>query len=146
MKKNQQGFTLIELMIVIAIIGILAAVALPAYQNYTARAAFTEVVAAAGTAKTAIDVCVQTGTPANCSTLTVAAGWTAAPLVTSITLAAVGSTPITGYTITTVPTDASVTGGKAGIVTANTHVLTGTVTSGTVTWVQGGNCQTAGLC
>lgn len=59
MKKVQSGFTLIELLIVIAIIGILAAVALPAYQDYTKKAQFTQLVTAAGAAKSAVEVCAQ---------------------------------------------------------------------------------------
>src|SRR5881392_2568311 len=54
MKRIQQGFTLIELMIVVAIVGILAAIALPAYQDYTIRARVSEAAAAAGACKTAV--------------------------------------------------------------------------------------------
>ena len=76
MKRTmQKGFTLIELMIVVAIIGILAAVALPAYQDYTVRARVTEGLALAAGAKTAVAENAANGLP-------FASGWTA-PNVTS---------------------------------------------------------------
>ena len=60
MKRSmQKGFTLIELMIVVAIIGILAAVALPAYQDYTKKAKYAEVISVTSGYKTAVAVCAQ---------------------------------------------------------------------------------------
>jgi type IV pilus assembly protein PilA len=61
-RKVQQGFTLIELMIVVAIIGILAAVAIPAYQDYTVKAKVSEAASLASTAKSAIAVAFNDGT------------------------------------------------------------------------------------
>ncbi len=138
-KNNQKGFTLIELMIVVAIIGILAAIALPAYQSYSARASFSEVISAASPAKTAVEVCVQTGSPADCSNLTVQSGWTASSLVNTI---AFGGSEADGYTITVTPA----AGVVSGVTASETDVLTGTVASGAVTWAQSGGCQAAGLC
>ena len=67
-RRVQKGFTLIELMIVVAIIGILAAIALPAYQDYTARAKFAEVFSVAAAYKTPIALCNQvTGTLTGCN-------------------------------------------------------------------------------
>ena len=138
--KKSQGFTLIELMIVVAIIGILAAVALPAYQSYTTKAKYTEVVLAASSYKTAIEVCAQVE-----GTLAIAtcghekggipAAATASGIVTSVTITA-GTDDATNAVITVVPVE----GG--GILAADTYVLTGTLANGKVTWAD--NCTT--LC
>jgi type IV pilus assembly protein PilA len=68
MKKAQQGFTLIELMIVVAIIGILAAIAIPQYQNYIARSQFSESHALLGGARTAVQERVDQGASFGAST------------------------------------------------------------------------------
>jgi type IV pilus assembly protein PilA len=66
-KHVQQGFTLIELMIVVAIIGILAAVAIPAYQDYTVRSKASELIIAASSCRTAVTEAVQTAVAADIS-------------------------------------------------------------------------------
>lgn len=97
MKRAQQGFTLIELMIVVAIIGILAALAVPAYQDYTIRSRVGEASSMSGAARTAIDVYYsENGTladiPANQASLGLsAAGSYQAEYVSAVTVGTDGS-------------------------------------------------------
>ena len=137
--KNQQikqhGFTLIELMIVIAIIGILAAVALPAYQNYTTKAKFSEVVAAGVSARQAMDICYQTtGALSSCTNAT----------EIGVNLSTLNG----GLYVNSVAIASSqiVTTGTADVASKN-YVLTATAAGGTLTWANtGSSCIAAGLC
>jgi type IV pilus assembly protein PilA len=122
MKSIQKGFTLIELMIVVAIIGILAAIALPAYQDYTIRSKVSELILAASAARTAITEKYQ-------------ADQDAANMGVGTTIEAFGK--ITGATVANNGV-VTITGGAAStsVGTAVTVTLTPTVntTAGTLTW------------
>ena len=97
MQMAQKGFTLIELMIVVAIIGILAAVALPAYQDYTVRAKVSEIVLAASACRTGITETVQTSGQIDVSAkLPAACDVATTKYVTASTLGTAGSATLSG--------------------------------------------------
>ena len=135
---NRKGFTLVELMIVVAIIGILAAIALPAYQNYTQKAKFTEVTNATAAAKTAVEICAQTvdATLAECDGADsgVPADVTAAGDV-------VGVKTENGIITATASPNSDIEDDAGN---AATYKLTPTVANGRVTWAS--ECTPATLC
>lgn len=139
MKNVQKGFTLIELMIVVAIIGILAAVAIPAYGNYTKKAKFVEVTQATQAVKTAVELCAS-----ELGTLTGCVG--GANGITDVTTTAVGVGPKIVDTVTTTGAGVITAVPKVanGFTAADTYILTPTYTAnGGVTWVVSGGCSTA---
>ncbi|XQF92592.1 pilin [Pseudoalteromonas espejiana] len=149
MTQKQQGFTLIELMIVVAIIGILAAVALPAYQDYTARAKGSELMLAASTARTCASEKAQVGqSPADCDS-----GFSATKYVSGLTVSAAGAIQATGQgdmaglTITLTPQSAANTAAVATDFTTGftvyEWVCTGTATGNAkASWLPG-SCTAA---
>ncbi len=130
-RRVQAGFTLIELMIVVAIIGILAAIAIPQYQNYVTRAKWQDNIAQVATTKLSIAECLQnnSGNATLCqdaAALTAAVGYPGLPAATSTLASVLVASPASGQVAITVTGTAAV---GSCVVTA-----TGTVATNAVQW------------
>ena len=136
MKKNMQGFTLIELMIVVAIIAILAAIALPAYQDYVEKARFAEVLSIGESYKLAVGLCYQDQDPtlAACD-----AGSSGIPAAAAATDALAAGMTVADGVITMTGTAAA--GGYTSVLTPAVNAQ-GTA----IVWTQSGTCLAANYC
>lgn len=129
-----KGFTLLELMITVAIVAILAAIAIPSYLNYTRRAYFSEIVLATSPYKVGVSECYhEQGVLAGCS-----GGAKHVPADITTATGAVASVTTVDGVITVTPVAAH------GIVATDTYVLTPTVVNGNLVWTASGGGVTNG--
>ena len=135
LKRAQKGFTLIELMIVVAIIGILAAIALPAYQDYVKKARFAEVMSLTQGYKTAVGTCMQEASGALGGCDAGSNGVPAAPAATS----SLASLNVVDGVITATGTAAA--GGYTSVLTPTANAA-----GSGVVWAQTGTCLAANFC
>ena len=132
MKQLQKGFTLIELMIVVAIIGILAAIALPAYQDYMVRAKVSEVVLAASSARTAVSETFSQKSTLNLDVASMGVQTQSSKYVASVNWIPTNAT--LGNIIVTATTDTGLSGAAGKAINLR---ATGNTVQGTVAWTCG---------